>query len=170
MAMLIELLVILAWITFWFLVSTSGMGTTVMQFRWYQQYKSQITASPPSWVFGVVWPILYALLIAASSIYMIRADGEPYYEVSFVLLVVNGLLNYIWYPSFFKARQFRAALLLIFGMIGTALSLVILWGIAEHYLPMGLVIPYVVWLCFAAFLNYQWTRVKIPQTPKLRPK
>jgi tryptophan-rich sensory protein len=64
------------------------------------------------------------------------------------------LLNYSWSPIFFALHQVRTALVIIVAMI--VLSVVTAWLFAKIRKAAGLLmLPYLAWLCFAAFLNYQ---------------
>lgn len=109
--------------------------------------------SPPGWVFPVVWSILYLLMGYAS--YRILESGAPKEEIKKALILygLQLLANFIWPLLFFGGGWF---LLSFFW-------LVLLWVLI--YLTIrafskidetagNLLIPYILWVTFAAYLNF----------------
>lgn len=106
---------------------------------------------PPGWAFGVVWPILYALLGVAVA--MILAEpASPARNKALVLFVAQLALNYAWSPLFFAAHAVKLALMTIFVMAAlAAMTAGQFWRIRR--VAGALMLPYLAWLCFAAALN-----------------
>ena len=106
---------------------------------------------PPSWAFGLVWPILYALLGVALA--MILAEPpSPRKRTALILFFLQLALNFSWSPIFFAGHDITLAKYVIFVMA------VIAAGAAGQFYrlrkPAGLLmIPYLAWLIFAATLN-----------------
>jgi len=106
---------------------------------------------PPSWAFGLVWPILYALLGVALA--MILAEPpSPRKRTALILFFLQLALNFSWSPIFFAGHDITLAKYVIFVMA------VIAAGAAGQFYrlrkPAGLrMIPYLAWLIFAATLN-----------------
>ena len=92
---------------------------------------------PPGWAFGVVWPILYALLGVA---------------LAMILFFLQLALNFAWSPLFFAAHMITPALIVIVLMAGLA---AVAAGQFRRIRPIAgyLMVPYLLWLCFAAALN-----------------
>ncbi len=108
---------------------------------------------PPGAVFGIAWTILYILLGLSIAI-ILHARGARGRGVALSLFAAQLLLNYSWSPIFFALHQVRTALVLIIAMI--VLSFVTAWLFSRIRKAAGLLmLPYLAWLCFAAFLNYQ---------------
>lgn len=110
--------------------------------------------APAGWVFGVVWPILYALIVASHYTYW--HDGSHHttlYHVVLVLFLVNLLLNKTWSPLFFRGRQPKAAMVVLVLTGLTAVALAVLTAIDGIWLSFGLLLPYIVWLAYATYLN-----------------
>lgn len=106
---------------------------------------------PPGSVFGIVWPILYALL--GISVAMILA--EPPSErrsLGLSLFAIQLVLNLAWSPLFFAAHDIRLAKVVIFLMAAIAAA-----AAGQFYRLRKaaglLLIPYILWLVFAATLN-----------------
>ena len=106
---------------------------------------------PPGWAFGVVWPILYALLGIALA--MVLAErSSPRRKTALTLFFIQLALNFAWSPIFFAAHDIRLAKIVIFAMAAIAAAA------AGQFMrlrkPAGLLmVPYLGWLVFAATLN-----------------
>ena len=106
---------------------------------------------PPGWMFGVVWPILYALL--GISLAMILAEPPSDRRRNGLILFFAQLaMNFAWSPLFFALHDINAAKILIFAMAATAAAA---GGNFTRIRPVAglLMVPYILWLVFAATLN-----------------
>lgn len=109
--------------------------------------------SPPSLVFGPVWTTLYALMGIAA--FLVWKNGWEKKEVK-TTLCVFGLqlaLNVIWSIIFFGLHSPGWALVDI-----VLLWLAIVWTMFAFYkisrLAVYLLVPYLLWVSFASYLNY----------------
>lgn len=110
-------------------------------------------AMPPGAVFGIAWTILYILLGLSLAI-ILHARGAQGRGFALSLFAAQLLLNYSWSPIFFALHQVRMALAVIIAMILLSFVTAYLFGRIRRAAGL-LMIPYLAWLCFAAFLNYQ---------------
>jgi tryptophan-rich sensory protein len=106
---------------------------------------------PPGWLFGVVWPILYACLgVAAAMIHALpRSEAK---RKALILFYLQLILNFTWSPIFFAAHDMRTAAVIIIMMLAIAA------GAAGQFFRLRsaagyLMIPYLAWLVFATVLN-----------------
>ena len=106
---------------------------------------------PPGWAFGVVWPVLYALLGLALALILAEPPSEARRK-GLVLFYTQLALNYAWSPVFFAAHEVQAALVIIVMMTAVAAMAA---GQFFRLRPLAgaLMVPYLAWLCFAAALN-----------------
>lgn len=106
---------------------------------------------PPGWAFGMVWPILYAMLgIVAAMILALPSSRER--NGALTLFFVQMALNFAWSPIFFALHDIRLAKYVIVVMAVLAAMA------AGKFLRLDraaglLMIPYLAWLVFAATLN-----------------
>ncbi len=118
----------------------------------YSQMLQKPPLSPPGWVFGVVWTVLYALMgISAAKVYL--APESPARSRGLNLFVLQLIVNFFWSPIFFNAQAYGFAffwLLLLWALVG----LMILQFRKVDKTAARLQIPYLIWLTFAAYLNY----------------
>ena len=110
-------------------------------------------AMPPGWAFGVAWTALYVLL-GLSLAMILHARGARGRGLALTVFVAQLLLNYAWSPIFFAAHQVRTALIVIVAMFSLAAVAAFLFARIRKAAGV-LMLPYLAWLCFAAFLNYQ---------------
>jgi benzodiazapine receptor len=108
--------------------------------------------NPPPWIFGPVWTTLY-LMMAAAAWLIWRRLGFAGGAVPLGLFALQLALNGLWSPLFFGLRSPWAGLVGIvplWAAIGA--TLVSFWRISP---PAGaLLVPYWLWVSFAAFLNF----------------
>ncbi len=107
--------------------------------------------TPPRWVFGPVWTLLYAAMgVAAWLVWSARdrADVAP----ALALFAVQLALNVGWPLVFFRARSARGGVIVIAALwVAVAATLVAFWRI--DLLAGALFVPYLAWLSFAVALN-----------------
>jgi tryptophan-rich sensory protein len=110
--------------------------------------------NPPSWVFFPVWTTLYTLM--GISLYLIWEKGLQQREVK-VGVFLFGLqlgLNILWSLLFFGLRAPYYALLEILVLwLAILLTAIQFWKVSKT--ASVLLIPYILWVSFAALLNYQ---------------
>jgi tryptophan-rich sensory protein len=119
---------------------------------WFAQL-TKPQSMPPAWVFPVAWSTIYVLLGLALAL-LLHARGARGRGFAIALFVVQLLLNYSWSPIFFAAHQVRLALGVIVVMLLLAAVTALLF-LRIRKLAGVLMLPYLAWLCFATWLNYQ---------------
>jgi len=142
---------IVAWsaFVFWQPSGYNGAGSR----RWYEKESSGIVGAPPGWLFGIVWSLLYALIVATAVLYF---DNSTAFVTSYVLFLVNLVFNKMWVPIFFGLQWTGVALFVILLMIGTGVTVLVLMGLNDNWLAFGLYLPYILWCCYALILNVQF--------------
>jgi tryptophan-rich sensory protein len=121
-------------------------------------YQSLIKPSwqPPDWAFAPAWTLIFASA-AVASVYAWRNAHTPAQRGWVIsLFALNGVLNSLWSTLFFVAKRPDWALI---EVILLWLS-VLFWRrarTASLYL-----VPYLLWVSFAAFLNYTVVRLNTP--------
>jgi tryptophan-rich sensory protein len=108
---------------------------------------------PPGWVFGLAWTILYILLGLALAL-ILHARGARGRGIALGFFAVQLLLNYAWSPLFFAAHEVGAAFVVIVVMIALAAVAALLFARIRKAAGL-LMLPYLAWLFFAAFLTWQ---------------
>ena len=114
--------------------------------------------SPPAWVFGPVWTALY-LMMAVAAWLVWRQDGWRAQRAPLSLYLLQLAFNALWTPVFFGLRSPGLALVVIVSL-GAAIVLT-----GRAFRPVSriaswLLVPYLVWVVFAAALNFSIWRLQ----------
>jgi tryptophan-rich sensory protein len=132
------------------LVGVTASIVTVPVVRGWYASLNRPPGTPPDWVFGPVWTVLYVLMgVAAWLVWRARQGGDlrPLRLWGWQLLVNAG-----WSPAFFGLHSpglgLAVILLLLLLAAGTAIAFR-----AARWQAGALMIPYVAWVCYAAYLN-----------------
>lgn len=125
---------------------------------WYSKLnKSKL--NPPNWVFGPAWTILYILIgIAGFLVWDINQEISEIHREQWLVYFAQILLNFIWTPVFFYFHQTLLAFLIVLIMDILVFMNIILFNKVQTTASY-LLIPYLLWICFASFLNFQVWRL-----------
>lgn len=108
--------------------------------------------SPPGWVFPVVWAVLFLLMGWAS--FRISESGAPK-EAKRQALGIYGLqlfVNFLWSPVFFRL-ELRLTAFIILLALWLLICLTIHRFSAIDEKAGDLLLPYLIWVTFAGYLN-----------------
>ncbi len=130
-----------------------GLYTSPAITTWYATLTKPLL-NPPGWVFGPVWTLLY-LLMGVSLFLLLRIGyfKKKIRHAVWVFMIQLGL-NLLWSIIFFGWHNPAAALaelVLLWGMILT--TIIVFWRISRT--AAILLLPYILWVTFAGYLNYQ---------------
>lgn len=116
----------------------------------YEMTMNKPPLTPPGIVFAVVWTVLYALMgigaarIAASSESPARALN---------VFVIQLALNFYWSLIFFNAQAYGFALIWLLLLWVFIILMILAFSRVDRTAAL-LQIPYLLWVTFAAYLNY----------------
>jgi tryptophan-rich sensory protein len=145
------------WIALAFLAALPGVLVTTAAAY---QGLAQPTWAPPSWVFGPVWTVLYALMGAAAWLVwkaplgaVQDAGGFAGVRVALGLFLVQLGLNALWTPLFFGAGLRGWAFVDICALWAALVATVVAF-FRRRPAAGALLVPYLLWVTFAAALNF----------------
>jgi tryptophan-rich sensory protein len=117
---------------------------------WYRQLRKPAW-SPPAWLFGPVWTLLYTLMGVAA---WLVASGRRRTGRGPALAAFGGqlALNAAWTPIFFGLRRPGLALAEILATLG-AVTVTVALFLRQRTLAGLLLLPYLAWTSFATLLN-----------------
>ncbi|MDF2514255.1 MAG: TspO protein [Herbinix sp.] len=108
--------------------------------------------SPPGWLFGVIWPILYILMgIAAYLVYITPSSPEDKRNALFTY-AAQLLVNFSWSIVFFRFSAYGAAVLVL-ALLIFLVALTLMFFFKINKAAAYLMIPYLIWLLIAYYLN-----------------
>ena len=106
--------------------------------------------APPDWIFAPMWSILYVLMSISFIIYLTRKAPDK--KIGYFHFFTQLILNLIWTPAFFYLKSPLLAFFVI-----AAMDIFVILTIRKFYsiskLSALLLIPYLLWILFATYLN-----------------
>lgn len=107
--------------------------------------------NPPNWIFGPVWTILYLLM--GISLYLIWKNYNKISRTAIILFSIQLTLNLLWTILFFGLKNVLFAFIEII-ILWIFILLTIITFYKQSKTAAFLLIPYIVWVSFAAILNF----------------
>lgn len=108
--------------------------------------------SPPGVVFPIVWSILYALMGIGAAGICLEPDSTQRHRALNVF-VAQLIVNFFWSLIFFNARAYGFALLWLLLLWVLVLWMILAFAKVDKRAAL-LQIPYLLWVTFAAYLNW----------------
>ncbi|MGE3822270.1 MAG: TspO/MBR family protein [Isosphaeraceae bacterium] len=128
-----------------------GLWTSGSVTSWYPGLNKP-SWTPPNWLFGPVWSLLYTMMAVAAWLVWRRGEGREA-KVGLSLFGTQLLLNLAWSGLFFGLQRPDLGLLdmgaLWVAILATAVSFLRVSPVAA-----GLMLPYLAWVSYAAALNF----------------
>jgi benzodiazapine receptor len=127
---------------------------------WYRQLKKPAW-QPPDWLFGPMWMTILGLAAWAAILAWEQADSQSAQAMLVAVYGGNFLLHLLWSPLFFKYKRPDWALVeVIFLWLSVIAMLYFTWSL----LPLAgiLILPYFLWVSFAAALNARIVQLNRP--------
>ena len=145
-----------------------GVPFTTPDAAWFQALELP-AFYPPNWAFGVVWPILYALMgvavvlvyregrargaadgVTATAASWVPRDGET--RVALGLFAVQLVVNVSWSPVFWGLRRIDLGLVVLAAVVVLASVTAVAFARVDRRAGL-LLVPYIAWVAFATVLN-----------------
>ncbi len=127
-----------------FIASTWSPG------EWYQTINKP-SWTPPSWVFGPVWTLLYIMMGVAAWLVW-REFGFSGARIALAVFFSQLALNFLWSYLFFGIQNPGAAFIdLVLLWIAILVTIVLFWN--RNRIAGALLLPYLAWVTYAGSLN-----------------
>ena len=142
---------LLGWLVVSFAASAVGAAASIHAKSFYSQLVQPDWAPPPG-VFGPVWTTLYALMGVAAWLVWRSGDfskNRNALKLFFLQLSFNALWSWLFFAWQYGALAFINVLVLWIFLVATLINF---WQVRP--LAGVLLIPYLLWVSFAAALNY----------------
>lgn len=123
-------------------------GATFQPGDWYQTLNKP-SWTPPNWLFGPVWTVLYIMIAIAGWRVWKTQGASPLLAIWFIGLVLNGL----WSWLMFGENQIGWALVDIVALLTMIFAFIVLAWQPDRIAAL-LFIPYAVWVSYATALNF----------------
>ena len=135
-----------------------GLLTTIGP--WYRNLKKP-TWQPPDWLFGPAWTLILGFAAWAAILAWDGAADDAGRMTIIVLYVINFVCHLLWSPLFFTFRRPDWSLLEVVFLWASVLALCICLR-PFSVLASWLIVPYFIWVSFAAILNLFIVRLNGP--------
>ncbi len=155
----------------WKVIATAGvvaafvatLGATVTDLGpWYQNLQKPAW-KPPDWLFGPAWTLIFALAALSAATAWRDSTARIQRDWIIILFCANGAFNVLWSLLFFRAQRPDWALLEVVLLWGSIVFLIVY--LSRFSKPAAwLVAPYLVWVSFAAALNWSVVQLNGPFT------
>ena len=119
---------------------------------WYETLQKPYF-TPPNWIFAPVWISLYILMGISLFIIWQRWQDNSKAKTALAFFFVQLTLNILWSISFFGFKSTLAGFIDIV-LLWIAILLTIWYFLKVSKIAGLLLFPYVLWVSFAAFLNF----------------
>ena len=127
---------------------------------WYRDLRKP-SWQPPNWVFGPAWTVILGLAAWSAVVAWSAAPDDLTRRTVIILFAVNAVFHLLWSPLFFRLRRPDWALGEVVFLWASLIALVGgLWPIS--HLASLLIVPYLLWVSFAAYLNLTIVRLNGP--------
>ena len=127
---------------------------------WYRGLKKP-SWQPPDWAFGPVWTVILILAAISAALAWDAAQDSGGRTAILLVLIVNSILNIAWSGIFFKMKRPDWALIEVIMLWFSILPLIIVLGFYSQTAGL-LMLPYLLWVSIAAFLNYRIVALNKP--------
>jgi benzodiazapine receptor len=142
--------IIVAALTTLLVLGVGGWMTTVGP--WYENLRKP-SWNPPNWAFGPAWTIILGLAAWSGVLAWTNAPERSDQIVILVLFGINIVLHMLWSPLFFNLRRPDWALIEV-PFLWLSIAALMLAVARFSALASWLLLPYLLWVSFAAYLNF----------------
>ena len=146
--------------------ATAGIGSALTELGpWYDALQ-QPGWKPPDAAFGIVWTTIFTLCAISAALAWCAAGTAVLRRRVLVLFGVNAVLNMLWSALYFKLQRPDWALIEV-GLLWLSIVALIagLWRLSR--LASALLLPYLVWVTVASFLNLATVQLNGPFAGRL---
>jgi len=109
--------------------------------------------TPPNWLFGPVWTILYLLMAISAVIVWQKGLANPAVRIALTIYLIQLILNAVWSVIFFGLKMPWLSFIEII-LLWSAIGLTIFAFARVSITAAVLLVPYILWVSFAAVLNF----------------
>jgi tryptophan-rich sensory protein len=142
-------------------VLVGALGATITEIGPWYHGLTQPRWAPADGAYGVAWTIIYALTAMAGITAWLATARARDREWLLGLFALNGFLNILWSLLFFQLHRPDWALIEVIALwLSVAILIVTIWR--RSMTGAVLLLPYLLWVTFAGYLNLQVVHLNGP--------
>jgi len=127
---------------------------------WYRDLRKP-SWQPPDWLFGPAWTLILGLAAWAGIMAWGGAATDADRNLIVILYAANFVCHFAWSPLFFTRKRPDWALIEVVFLWSSVLALCVALR-AFSVMASWLIVPYLIWVSFAALLNLAIVRLNSP--------
>ncbi|WP_375325573.1 TspO/MBR family protein [Flagellimonas sp. GZD32] len=131
----------------------SGIATQSSVNDWYVTLNKP-SFTPPNELFAPVWTLLYTLMGVSAGVVWSKGYHHIWVKTALYHFVFQLLLNALWSIVFFGLKNPFGGMIVILALL-TMIILTIKWFRVISKAAAFMMVPYLLWVAFAAALNYK---------------
>ncbi len=140
------------WVLFCEAVGALSGFLTRNGMRIYEQSVDKPQLTPPGIVFPIVWGILFALMGIGAA--RVSVQGErPTRRAALTVFFLQLFFNFFWSIIFFNFQTFGLAFIWLLLLLALVVLMIVLFARVDKAAAL-LQLPYLLWVCFALYLNF----------------
>ena len=147
------IIALLFWLTVAFAAGFVGSQASFEGLRDWYPMAAKPSFTPPNWVFGPVWTVLYAMMGVAA--WQVSQTSDSLKGVALGCWVVQAVLNALWSWLFFGWRNLAGATVEC-GVLAAIILVTAILFLRIRSSAGWLMVPYFLWVCFATFLTFSF--------------
>lgn len=119
---------------------------------WYASL-AKPSINPPSYIFGPIWIVLYIMVGISLYLFWKNLFKKRWVKTSIILFFIQLILNSAWSIIFFRINSVKGALIDIIALwFSIIFTIIFFYKISK--ISAWLLVPYLIWVSFATYLNY----------------
>ncbi len=122
-----------------------------MNLQWYNTLNKPFL-TPPAKIFMPAWMVLYILIFTSLLLYM-NAKTTENKTLGYIAFIIQLILNFSWSPVFFQFQNIGLSFIIIL-LLTISIIVTIIYFSRVSKISAILLIPYLLWVIFAMYLNY----------------
>jgi tryptophan-rich sensory protein len=137
----------------------SGLASAAGTREWYPQL-AKPSFTPPSWVFGPVWTLLYLMMGIAAFLVWKRGLEKPGVRFALMVFLIHLAVNGAWSILFF-GMQLPGIAFAEIVLLWCAIGFTVFLFFRQSATAGALLVPYWGWVSFASVLNFYIWRLNV---------
>jgi len=153
-----DLFLLILSITFCQMAGVIGSALTAGSLKDWYPTLIKPSFAPPGSIIGLIWIVLFALMGVSLFLVWREVPGNPAAKTALFFFAAQLVVNVLWNVAFFRHRSPSSGLMVIAALwILILVTIVVFWPISKT--AALLLVPYIVWVSVAAYLNYSIWRL-----------
>jgi translocator protein len=153
--MKIKYRVLISCILIVFLIAFIGSLFTSGNTNSEEYFNNKPSITPPNYVFPIVWNVLFFLIALSLYFAWIKIKNKNQRKKLAFIFGINLMLNAFWSYLFFELQKPTLALIELIFLWITIIGMIYIAGKIDKKAGW-LLVPYLIWVSFAGFLNFAW--------------